>query len=39
MYIYIIDDIKVIAALGDSIMAGFGMMGSSGAIDLGTFRE
>ncbi|KAG2222312.1 hypothetical protein INT45_001575 [Circinella minor] len=34
-----IDDIKVIAALGDSIMAGFGMMGSSGSVDLGAFRE
>ncbi|KAI9496152.1 hypothetical protein BDB00DRAFT_869786 [Zychaea mexicana] len=34
-----IDDIKVIAAMGDSIMAGFGMMGSSSIIDPRAFRE
>ncbi|KAI8147358.1 hypothetical protein BJV82DRAFT_575349 [Fennellomyces sp. T-0311] len=28
-----IDDIKVIAAMGDSIMAGFGMMGSGSGLD------
>ncbi|KAI9268039.1 hypothetical protein BDA99DRAFT_535558 [Phascolomyces articulosus] len=33
------DDIKVIAAMGDSIMAGFGMMGSSSIIDTSSFRE
>ncbi|KAI9322818.1 hypothetical protein BX666DRAFT_2117993 [Dichotomocladium elegans] len=34
-----IDDIKVIAALGDSIMAGFGMMGYKGGLDLGALLE